>query len=313
MRPALAPLARPRRRAGAAAAPLAAGARAARASIVLLSGEAGIGKSRLAAALLDALPASRTSACATSARPTTPTARSIRSSASSSAPRASNATTTARRSSTSSRPCCRYGAAVGGRCIADRRAALPGRHRSTLSEARSGAAARRQRTLARSRAAGRGAVAPPADPGDLRGRRTGSIRPASSCSDRMIDEVPRLAILLLVDVPARLRPAVGRPAACHALALIGSTARQHGTRRSVRRQRGLPPDWSSEILDRTDGVPLFIEELTKAVVESGERCADAPARRSHPCRIAFPTTLQASLTSRLDRLARPRRWRRSAR
>ena len=49
--------------------------------VVLLSGEAGIGKSRLTAALLDYLAASRTRGCAISARRNTPTARFIRSSA----------------------------------------------------------------------------------------------------------------------------------------------------------------------------------------------------------------------------------------
>ena len=49
--------------------------------VVLLSGEAGIGKSRLTAALLRTLAANRTRACAISARRSIPTARSIRSSA----------------------------------------------------------------------------------------------------------------------------------------------------------------------------------------------------------------------------------------
>ena len=49
--------------------------------VVLLSGEAGIGKSRLTAALLEAIAASRTRACAISARRNTPTARFIRPSA----------------------------------------------------------------------------------------------------------------------------------------------------------------------------------------------------------------------------------------
>jgi len=33
--------------------------------------------------------------------------------------------------------------------------------------------------------------------------------------------------------------------------------------------RALPKEIADQIVDRTDGVPLFIEELTKAVVESG--------------------------------------------
>ena len=56
---------------------------------------------------------------------------------------------------------------------------------------------------------------------------------------------------------------------------------------------------------RTDGVPLFIEELTKMVLESGllqER--DGKYVLEHPLPpLAIPTTLHASLMARLDRLA----------
>ena len=53
------------------------------------------------------------------------------------------------------------------------------------------------------------------------------------------------------------------------------------------------------IVERTDGVPLFVEELSKALVES-----DAPlgAASGAQWSIAIPTTLQASLMARLDRL-----------
>ena len=60
-----------------------------------------------------------------------------------------------------------------------------------------------------------------------------------------------------------------------------------------------------EILARTDGVPLFIEELTKTVLESGmlqERDGHYVLERPLPS-LAIPTTLHASLMARLDRLA----------
>jgi predicted ATPase len=56
-----------------------------------------------------------------------------------------------------------------------------------------------------------------------------------------------------------------------------------------------------EIIKRTDGVPLFIEELTKAVVEAQESGEDASATTSRSA-LAVPATLQASLMARLDRL-----------
>ena len=62
---------------------------------------------------------------------------------------------------------------------------------------------------------------------------------------------------------------------------------------------------TDEILARTDGVPLFIEELTKTVLESGllqERDGQYVLERPLPP-LAIPTTLHASLIARLDRLA----------
>jgi class 3 adenylate cyclase len=57
----------------------------------------------------------------------------------------------------------------------------------------------------------------------------------------------------------------------------------------------LPDEVIDQIADRTDGVPLFIEELTKSVLESG-----VPA-------VGIPTTLHDSLMARLDRLSSARR------
>src|SRR6202007_2442997 len=61
----------------------------------------------------------------------------------------------------------------------------------------------------------------------------------------------------------------------------------------------------AKIADRTDGVPLFIEELTKSVLESGLLREEADRwvlDRALPP-FAIPTTLQASLLARLDRVA----------
>src|SRR5262249_14607851 len=59
---------------------------------------------------------------------------------------------------------------------------------------------------------------------------------------------------------------------------------------------------TDQIIDRTDGVPLFIEELTKSVVESGTRADDREVATGPVPALAIPPTLQASLLSRLDRL-----------
>ena len=67
--------------------------------------------------------------------------------------------------------------------------------------------------------------------------------------------------------------------------------------------RSLPAGIRQDIIERTDGIPLFAEEMTKAVLDAeGESdaqrvCAEAPTPM-----VAVPASLQASLMSRLDRL-----------
>jgi predicted ATPase len=66
----------------------------------------------------------------------------------------------------------------------------------------------------------------------------------------------------------------------------------------------LPAEVSEQILARTDGVPLFLEELTKAVLETGLQ--EKGREESHPARgrapaLAIPITLYDSLMARLDR------------
>jgi class 3 adenylate cyclase/predicted ATPase len=67
----------------------------------------------------------------------------------------------------------------------------------------------------------------------------------------------------------------------------------------------LPKEVMDQILAHTDGVPLFIEELTKMVLEGGLlREWDGGYVLEGPLPpLAIPTSLQASLTARLDRLA----------
>ena len=63
---------------------------------------------------------------------------------------------------------------------------------------------------------------------------------------------------------------------------------------------GLGRDTVEEIAARADGVPLFVEELTKAVLETGEVALTAGLLPD----LAIPATLHASLIARLDRLGR---------
>jgi predicted ATPase len=65
----------------------------------------------------------------------------------------------------------------------------------------------------------------------------------------------------------------------------------------------LPAQVRQDIIERTDGIPLFVEEMTKAVLEAE---SEGEARRSAAAMplpsLAVPATLHASLMARLDRL-----------
>jgi class 3 adenylate cyclase/tetratricopeptide (TPR) repeat protein len=124
--------------------------------------------------------------------------------------------------------------------------------------------------------------------------------------DLIIERVPALPVLLIITFrPEFSPPWTGRP---HVTSL--------GLNRLAPRQRAemivgitggkaLPEEIAAQIVDRTDGVPLFVEELTKAVVESG-MLTDAGDRYTAAgplAPLAVPASLQASLLARLDRLA----------
>src|SRR5918995_195089 len=69
--------------------------------------------------------------------------------------------------------------------------------------------------------------------------------------------------------------------------------------------KALPAEVVEQVVAKTDGVPLFVEELTKMVLESGllrEREARYDLTGPLPP-LAIPTTLHDSLMARLDRLA----------
>jgi predicted ATPase len=72
----------------------------------------------------------------------------------------------------------------------------------------------------------------------------------------------------------------------------------------VAHRKALPPEVIEQVVAKTDGVPLFVEELTKMVLESGllqERAERYELIGPLPP-LAIPTTLHDSLMARLDRL-----------
>jgi hypothetical protein len=70
-------------------------------------------------------------------------------------------------------------------------------------------------------------------------------------------------------------------------------------------KKSLPPEVSAQIVAKTDGVPLFLEELTKTVLESGllRDAGDSYQLSGALLSLAIPATLQDWLLARLDRMA----------
>jgi class 3 adenylate cyclase/tetratricopeptide (TPR) repeat protein len=68
--------------------------------------------------------------------------------------------------------------------------------------------------------------------------------------------------------------------------------------------KALPSELAGQIVAKTDGVPLFVEELTRAILESGDLIERDGhyAYKGTSANVAIPETLRDSLTARLDRV-----------
>jgi predicted ATPase/class 3 adenylate cyclase len=124
--------------------------------------------------------------------------------------------------------------------------------------------------------------------------------------DLLIDRVATLRVLVIITFrPEFAPPWAGRPHVTM-LTLNRLPPRQRAEMIAyVTSGKALPPAIAEQIVDRTDGVPLFIEELTKSVVESGilTEAGDHYALAGAMVPLAIPASLHASLLARLDRLA----------
>jgi class 3 adenylate cyclase/predicted ATPase len=123
--------------------------------------------------------------------------------------------------------------------------------------------------------------------------------------DLAIDRVPRMPVLLVVTFrPEFQHTWSSQP---HMTAMALNRLGVHDGLALVERlavDARLPRKTIDEIVEHSDGVPLFIEELTKAVLETGDRddpiTAGFPASQSPA--LSIPATLHASLIARFDGL-----------
>jgi class 3 adenylate cyclase/tetratricopeptide (TPR) repeat protein len=121
---------------------------------------------------------------------------------------------------------------------------------------------------------------------------------------RAVDRIAGLRVLLIVTFrPEFAPPWIGRS---HVTALTLNRLAQRDINAMIDRVVGnkmLPVSIRQDIIERTDGIPLFVEEMTKAVLEAeGEGEAHRTAAAVPSPALAVPASLHASLMARLDRL-----------
>ena len=124
--------------------------------------------------------------------------------------------------------------------------------------------------------------------------------------DLIVERVRNVPVLLLVTFRPEFRPPwTGQPQ----VMMLALSRLDRRDRTALVKQiaggKAMPEEVVARIADRADGVPLFVEELTKSVLESGllREEADRYALDGALPPFAIPTSLHDSLLARLDRLA----------
>ena len=121
----------------------------------------------------------------------------------------------------------------------------------------------------------------------------------------VLDQTPIASMLVLLTCRPHFQPNWTRRSYLAEVSI--SRLSQPQVERMVERVAGektLPTEMLQQIIDKTDGVPLFVEEMTKALLESGslKEVDDHYELSRVALTFAIPATLQDSLMARLDRL-----------
>lgn len=122
-----------------------------------------------------------------------------------------------------------------------------------------------------------------------------------ACLDKIANE---RALMLISARPTFTHGFGGHPIVSKlALNRLGSE-QTAGILSAIAGGKALPEELTAEIIARTDGVPLFAEELTKTILESGQlrETATAYELTGPISRMTIPATLHDSLMARIDRL-----------
>jgi class 3 adenylate cyclase len=121
---------------------------------------------------------------------------------------------------------------------------------------------------------------------------------------RVVDRIRTLRVLLIVTYRPEFEPPwIGLP---HVTAIILNRLGEReitAVIEGITGNKPLPAGIRQDIIDRTDGIPLFVEEMTKAVLEAGSESGAQQTAAAVPFPVlAVPPSLHASLMARLDRL-----------
>jgi len=121
---------------------------------------------------------------------------------------------------------------------------------------------------------------------------------------RGVNRIANLPVLLLVTFRPEFEPSwIGQP---HVTSLTLNRLTRREVEGLIDRVAGNKPPAANvreDIIERTDGVPLFVEEMTKAVLEAeSQHAAEHMAAGIPSSAVTVPATLHASLMARLDRL-----------
>jgi len=128
--------------------------------------------------------------------------------------------------------------------------------------------------------------------------------------DMLVSMLDRIPVFVVATYRPEFVPRWAGSPVCRAISLPRLTPEQ--TQAMIRRSAGgmsLPPAIEATIVEKTDGIPLFIEEITRALLESGQimPVGDRFVQAGGILTVSLPDSLRGSLVARLDKLVKAKR------